>query len=240
MRSDTSRFIQAALSATALSMAAGLASELRARRVVVVQPQRDERPAPPEHAASPLIRHAIQYFLVPIWSAAGLADWWCHKRSAIESTTGSRETIMHLLMLGEAAVPVLLGLLLEINPLLLSAMIAAFFLHEATAMWDVDYAVTQRDVSPLEQHVHSFLELVPLAAVMLVSLLHWPQFKALSGLEVAAPSTLRLKRKPLAGAYIVGALAAMVAFGVLPYSEELWRDWRARWADRQPGRIAAD
>jgi hypothetical protein len=76
--------------------------------------------------------------------------------------------------------------------------------------------VTRRDVSPLEQHVHSFLELVPLAAVMLLTLLYWPQVKALCGLEIAPPSTIRLKREPLAPGYIVSALAAMAVFAYCP------------------------
>jgi hypothetical protein len=236
MRTDTSRFIQAALSAAGASVAAGLASEWRTRQVSAARRERDDSPKPIDRASRRLIRSTIQYFLVPLWTAVGLADWWCHRRNRIEVSAGVKESLMHLLMLGEAAVPVVLGLFFEINPLLLSVMIAAFFAHEATAMWDVDYAVTRRDVSPLEQHVHSFLELVPLAAVMLLTLLYWPQAKALCGLEIAPPSTIRLKREPLAPGYIVSALAAMAVFGVLPYAEELWRDLRTRRDDFGPGR----
>ncbi len=39
------------------------------------------------------------------------------------------ETLLHRLMLAEASVPVIAGLLLEIDPMVLSVMIAAFFLH---------------------------------------------------------------------------------------------------------------
>ena len=53
---------------------------------------------------------------------------------------------------------------------------SGLFVQEATAMADVDYAMRHRDVRP--QHVHSFLELVPLATVLLVGLLHWPQVQA--------------------------------------------------------------
>jgi hypothetical protein len=133
---------------------------------------------------------------------------------------------MHLLLLGEAAVPAVLGLFLEINPLLLSLMIAAFFVHEATVIWDVDYATKRRDLSPVEQHVHSFLELVPLGTLMLLSLLYWPQFKALLGLAAAPPSMIRRKREPLGRTYVTTDLIAMAAFGLLPYVEELWRGLR--------------
>lgn len=231
MRTDTSRFIKAALTAAAVSAAAGLARELRARKAAKC----NEPPSPLDGEARGLIRGTIQYFLVPIWLAAGVADWWCHKRSRIEATTGTPESLMHLLLLGEAAVPAVLGLFLEINPLLLSGMIAAFFVHEATVMWDVDYAIKRRDVSPVEQHVHSVLELAPLGTLILLSLLHWPQLKALLGLAKAPPSRIRRKREPLGGAYVAADLAAMAAFGLLPYAEELWRDWRR---PERPGREA--
>lgn len=228
-----------------MSLAAGLASELRARNASAAQQQisaaqqQIDPPNPLNDDGRRLVRHTIQYFLVPVWLAAGVADWWCHKRSRIEATTGAKESLMHLLLLAEAAFPAVLGLFLEINSLLLSVMIAAFFAHEATVMWDVDYAIKRRDVSPLEQHVHSFLELVPLGVLMLLSLLHWPQFKALAGLQVPSPSTIRRKREPLGAAYVSADPLAMAVFGLLPYGEELWRDWRASRANRPPARRIA-
>jgi hypothetical protein len=41
-------------------------------------------------------------------------------------------------------------------------MIICLILHEATAIWDVHYAYEKRIVTPIEQHVHSFLEMPPL------------------------------------------------------------------------------
>jgi hypothetical protein len=57
-------------------------------------------------------------------------------------------------------------------------------------------------------------------------LLDWPQLLALLGLRIEPPSTLRLKREPLPVPYVLVTLAAMAAFGVLPYAEELLRDRR--------------
>jgi hypothetical protein len=185
-----------------------------------------------DRSAHRLTRNALQYFIIPIWTAAGIADWLCHRKTRIEETTGLKETLIHLLMLLEAGVPVTAALLLEIDPPVLATMIAAFFLHEGTAMWDVTYAVTKREVRPIEQHVHSFLELIPLTAVVLVSLLHWPQLKALLGLRVEPPAPLLLKREPLSGTYVAGTLAAMLTLEVLPYAEELVRDWL-----EYPGRL---
>jgi len=55
----------------------------------------------------------------------------------------------------EAAIPVLAGLFLEITSPVIALMIGSFLLHDMTAQWDVSYAVTLREVTPIEQHVHS-------------------------------------------------------------------------------------
>lgn len=215
------------VSAAAVALGAGALARYRSSR------SRDaETTARPsaglDEQGRALTRGVLQGFVIPLWTVAGIADWWCHRATAIEETTGLKETLIHLTMLGEAAVPLIGGLALEIDAPLLGLMVAAFFLHEATAMWDVSYAVTARDVTPLEQHVHSFLEMVPLMAVAFVSLLHWPQLRALAGLEVEAPHPLvRRKREPLSMPYIAGTLGTMLLVEVLPYLEEAWRDWRA-------------
>ncbi len=170
----------------------------------------------------------LLYFILPVWLAAGMADWACHRASHIETTTGAKETVIHLLMLAEMGVPVLAGLLLEINALILVVMLVAFLVHEATALWDVSYAVSRRKVTPFEQHVHSFLEMLPLMGLSFVACLHWPQALAIVGLgPEGAEWGIRLKEQPLPAAYLVTMLVLIVLFEVLPYVEEFWRGWRA-------------
>ena len=103
-------------------------------------------------------------------------------------------------------------------------MILAFVLHDATALWDVSYAVTRREVTPIEQHVHSFLEMVPLMAISFIAVLHWPQFSALFGVgREPADLAVRFKDEPLPPHYVPAALGSMLFFEVLPYLEELAR-----------------
>jgi len=219
-------------SAAALALGAGALARYRSSRSSIAEAMARPGTGLDEQGRA-LTRGVLQWFIIPLWTAAGVADWWCHRASAIEETTGLKETFIHLAMLGEAAVPLIGGLALEIDAPLLGLMIAAFFVHEATAMWDVSYAVTAREVTPLEQHVHSFLEMVPLMAVAFVSVLHWPQLRALAGLEVETPRPLiRRKREPLGIPYIAGTLGTLLSVEVLPYLEEAWRDWRAH-----PGRF---
>jgi hypothetical protein len=116
---------------------------------------------------------------------------------------------MQLLMLTEAAIPVLAGMFLKITSAVLALMITSATLHDATALWDVSYAVTKREVTPLKQHVHSFLEMVPVTAVSFVSVLHWPQLLTLFGIgSDRADWGIRIKNRPLPAGYILSMLMA--------------------------------
>jgi hypothetical protein len=184
-------------------------------------------------------RNFLMGFVLPLWLAAGVADWICHRATNIETTSGAKESLMHLLMLSEAAVPVLAGMFLEITSPVLALMIASFLLHDMTALWDVSYAVTLREVTPIEQHVHSYLEMVPLMAVAFVCVLHWPRVLALFRIGGRKPDwSLRLKRRPLSWRYIATMLSAMVTLEWGPYLEELARDLTAR-PRRQADRTVA-
>ncbi|WP_363213799.1 hypothetical protein [Mesorhizobium sp.] len=123
----------------------------------------------------------LMYFVMPIWLIAGFADWLCHRATHIESTTGAKESLIHLLMFVEVGIPLLAAMFLEVNSLIIALMMVVFLIHEATAIWDVRYATTARTVSPVEQHVHSFLEMIPLMGLVSVVSLHWGQFLALFG-----------------------------------------------------------
>jgi hypothetical protein len=96
-------------------------------------------------------------------------------------------------------------------------------MHGGTAYWDQRYAQPRRRVDPLEQHVHSLLEVLPMTAAFLLTALHWDQARALTG-PGRPDFGLRLKsRDPLSVSARVRLLAAVTAFGILPYAEELWR-----------------
>ena len=174
-------------------------------------------------------RNYMLYFLLPLWIIPGLMDWWCHRRTRIEATSGTTESLIHLLMMAEIAIPITMGLLLEINALAISIMIAAFFVHEATAFWDVAYAEAHREVTPTEQHIHSFLEVLPFMAVSFVICLHSDQFFAIFGAgEHAARWAIRLKEPHLSVAYLVALFGSIGVFLGLPYAEELWRCLQAK------------
>jgi hypothetical protein len=184
------------------------------------QPPRDEDAA----NVADVTRNFLMGFVLPLWLAAGVADWVCHRATDIAMTTGTKESLMHLLMLTEAAIPVLAGLFLEITSPVVAIMIASFLLHDMTALWDVSYAVSLREVTPIEQHVHSFLEMVPLMAVAFVCVLHWPEVLALFHIGRRKPNwSVRLKKRPLPWRYLTLMLGAMATLEWMPYLEELAR-----------------
>ena len=170
----------------------------------------------------------LLYFTVPLWVVAGSLDYLSHRRTKIETTSGTLESAIHALMMTEAGIPIVLGLVLQINAGVILLMIASFFAHAGTAIWDVAYAVERRKVTPNEQHVHSFLEVLPFCAVSFVICLHWDQFASLFGLGNERPSfKLQKKEPPLPTAYLAGFLGAVAVNGAA-YGEEFLRCFRAQ------------
>jgi hypothetical protein len=177
--------------------------------------------------ADEVLRGMLMYFILPLWLAAGFADYLCHRAAHIEKTSGWQESVLHLAQFAEMAVPVLAALFLEITSGVILVMMVFLVLHEVTAIWDVRYASAMREVSPTEQHVHSVLEMLPLTGLLLVFALHWPAFAALFGYGTPDFS-FTLKQSPLPLSYIFAMLALTALFEVLPYLEELIRGLRYR------------
>ncbi|MDO0913263.1 hypothetical protein QQM39_21165 [Streptomyces sp. DT2A-34] len=53
----------------------------------------------------------------------------------------------------EAGVPVVIGLLARVNPLVLTTMGASAVAHGATALYDVSLATGRREIHPVEQDI---------------------------------------------------------------------------------------
>ncbi|WP_192583114.1 diguanylate cyclase [Streptomyces albicerus] len=173
-------------------------------------------------------RRFLLYGVLPLWVVPAVADWWMHRRTRIEHTTGTKESAVHALMMTEAGIPVAMGLLARINPLVLSVMGGAAAAHSATALYDVTLATHKREVRPIEQHIHSFLEVLPLAGIAFTGCLHADEVRAtLRGGRGPDDWKLLPKNRPLSAAYLAGLGAVIGAGVVLPYAEELRRCIRA-------------
>jgi hypothetical protein len=136
----------------------------------------------------------------------------------IERTSGTRESLIHLLMMTEVGVPLTLCLLCEINPLILTMIMCSIAAHEATARWDVSTAEhSGREVTTWEQHVHSFLESMPIMAASTLGCLHWRQVRELlGGIRNRDAWRLRWKQERLPTGYLAAIGAPVVGATVVP------------------------
>jgi hypothetical protein len=173
-----------------------------------------------------LTRDVLLFGLIPTWVAAGVVDWWCHRRTRIEDSAGLPESLSHVAMLAQAGLPATLGLFLEVDPPLLALTYAAAATHTATAYADVAYAAPRRQVPPTEQHAHAFLEVLPLAGAAFLTVLHPRQARELFH-GTGRRWTFRLKRHPLGPGYIAGLLTSLALGLGIPYAEEVLRCTRA-------------
>lgn len=169
----------------------------------------------------------LLFVLIPLWIVPGVLDWYWHKRTEIENTSGLSESLIHSLMMAEVGLPIQLALHFEINPLVLGIMTGALLAHSATAVWDVRLAVHHREVKTGEQHTHSFLEVLPFMGLAFAACLHGDAVRRLvTGNTKAGDWQLRLKKPRLPLTYLFG-MAGLIAVGVvLPYANEAWRCWK--------------
>jgi hypothetical protein len=166
----------------------------------------------------------LMYGVFPLWVAAGLADWGCHRSTGIEHTSGLHENHLHLLMFAEIGVGMAAFAWLEVNAAVLAIVAAVFAVHEFTVYRDLHYTVPVREVAPVEQMVHSVLEMLPLLSLALLCVHAWPQALAMLGLgHEAADWALRAKAQPLPRGYLVGAIAGSGLLNGVPLVEEWWR-----------------
>lgn len=156
---------------------------------------------------------ALLCLALPPWLLAGFGDWLCHRRTRIERMAGPPESALHVVLYLLIAIPAVLGLYLEVTALLLAIMAAGVLAHMAVSLWDTSYAQPRRLISPLEQQIHSWLEMMPLFALALVVVLHW---------DALTHPTWSFSRRaqPLPGTLLV---LAGLALGQLMILEELFR-----------------
>lgn len=162
--------------------------------------------------------------VLPLWLAAGLCDYTAHARTRIEETSGVHESVLHLLQTAQIGVPLLAVVLLEVNAGVLSLATAGVAAHSVTAYRDLRYTAPRRHVSVFEQYVHGFLIVLPLVALALVVLLHWPAVAALWRGD--ARWEVYWKQPSLDARIVTGVLLACLLLGVLPGVYEFVRTWR--------------
>lgn len=173
------------------------------------------------------LRRTLLYVVLPFWLLPGIADWYWHKRSDIEHTSGTHESLTHVLMMAAIGTPITAALIFDINALVIASMLAGCILHEGITIWDVAYAQKRRTVTNIEVHTHSFLEVMPFAATALVVCLKPKQFASVFGKgSTRARWRLEPKTPSLSIRYVGTILTAAFIFVAVPYAEEFIRCFR--------------
>jgi hypothetical protein len=166
-----------------------------------------------------LILNFMFWVLLPVWLIAGVADYGLHRRTSIETTSGFTESKLHVLQAAQIGALLFLGLFLESTTLVLWLMVLLVIAHTLTALWDSTWTAPRRLISPLEQHVHSHLEYIPMIAVSLLVLMYWDQPSDLS---------LRWRNPMLPLPYLLGVLIPIFLVQGVLLAEETWRTWSRR------------
>lgn len=66
-------------------------------------------PRPGDDVADATTRYLL-CGLLPGWFVPGLADWMMHRRTRIENTSGTKESLIHALMMTEVGIPIAMTL----------------------------------------------------------------------------------------------------------------------------------
>jgi hypothetical protein len=161
----------------------------------------------------------------PLWVAMGLADWACHRATRIEVTSGWRENLFHWLLFAQMGLGIAAVVLFEVNGAVLLFGAIVFLAHELTVWAELRYTVPRRKVRPIEQMVHSFMELLPLVSLAVLAAMAWDKLDEFG-----------LRWQPLPVRYLLAGGAAVLLLNVLPLLEEAWRCWGARRATQPTNR----
>jgi hypothetical protein len=156
-----------------------------------------------------------------LWLLAGAGDFLCHRRTDLPHTSGLRESWMHLLQLAVIGSGLVLWLALTPSLLLLSIELLIVTAHAAFGYLDTRQAFGRRIISPLEQHVHSILDMAPIIAFGFLLGSEW---------STALPRgwTLAARQPPFAAAVWILVLAPALLLCVLPALLEFRAAWSAR------------
>jgi hypothetical protein len=176
----------------------------------------------------PMLEALFVWGIYPLWLLAGAGDYLCHRHTDIEHTSGSGESGFHLLQFAVLLTAFAAGAFLEVNAVVFGIMVALVLAHSVLAHMDVSYTDGRRYISPLEQHVHGFMDVLPLVAVSLFGVLHWE--------AIGAGLTTRIVS--LAMPVTSGSVLLITSFALLsgaPILEELWRTRRNRFERERRG-----
>ena len=166
----------------------------------------------------PWLSAFLVWGLYPAWLLAGAGDYLCHRRTDIEHTSGVTESWLHFLQLICVAIPLAVAALLEVNAVTFAVMVAFVLAHSILSLVDVSYTESRRSITPIEQAIHGFMDVLPVVAVALIGVSHWTEIRT-------SPVVLAMQGPVSSGQILL--LASFLLLAGTPVVEELLRTLRA-------------
>lgn len=123
----------------------------------------------------------LAYLGYLVWLCAGLGDFICHRRTDLPHTSGVAESSLHLMQLGLIGIALVLALVYESSAMLAAATLALVMAHAVVGYLDTHSAFGRRIILPVEQHLHSVLDMAPLIAWGGLVAVGWPSITNLDG-----------------------------------------------------------
>jgi hypothetical protein len=155
--------------------------------------------------------------IYPAWLLAGAGDYLCHRRTDIERTSGVTESWLHVMQFVCLAVAFACAVLLQISAAVFALLVALAIAHSFLSYIDVRYTDGRRRISPMEQSIHGFMDVLPLVAVAVLGVQHWQEIRVGSTAFALQPA-LSMERVLL--------LSSFAVLAGLPVLEELLRGLR--------------
>ena len=168
-----------------------------------------------------LITGLLVGVLYGIWLVAGFVDYLCHRGTDIAKTSGAPESRLHVAQFVVLSVGMLLATILAITPLTFTMLIIAVGAHSVLSYVDVAYTQGRRYISPLEQHSHSFMDVLPVVSVGLVAVLNWKDL-------TTAGWAFQVRKPSLSSGELAWLLGSFFTLAGAPIFEELVRTTRTQ------------
>jgi hypothetical protein len=161
-----------------------------------------------------LLDGLLVWALYPLWLVAGFIDYVFHRRTRIDRTSGPPEAWLHVAQFAALGIAAAAVAGLHMNRLTFALLTVCVAAHSAMAYADVAFTDGRRYIAPLEQQVHGYMEVLPVAALAILAVLHWERLSIPDWSWRANPA-------PGPGAWaFVGSYLVLAG---LPVAEELLR-----------------
>jgi hypothetical protein len=155
-----------------------------------------------------------------LWLTAGLGDFLCHRRTDLPHTSGIAESATHLIQLALLGAAVVLGLTFRMGPFVGLQMLALVLAHAAVGYLDTRVAFKRgRVLLPVEQHIHSVLDMAPIIGFAWLVISTWPA-------AIGGEWPLQARRPALPVTVWAAALIPPALLCVAPALAEFRAAWR--------------